>query len=175
MCILSRSHLDMVAVNEFDEFLVEGVFNFCIGVVKSSSPIVAMCTYRPPNNSKLSIQTFYRNVDTLLQNNIVKFQNPVLALAGDYTIDFLKDNAINLDLKPVMTTFLQIVFPDHVNILETGLLDHLAQIVQFKHTVTNSCQFPVSIKKRKFTQESIQLFQNKLQSINWTEVLMPTT
>lgn len=136
--------------------------------------IVVICIYHPPNNSKISIQTFYNNVDTLLQHIIVKFRNPVLALASDYNIDFLKDNAINLDFTTILTSYdlisninqpiwvtnfsqscINILkhFPDHVNILETGL-NLLALILKFEHT---NWQFlPVS----KFQSKNENLHKN---------------
>lgn len=61
--------------------------------------IVIMCINHPPNNSKISIQTLCKNVDTLLQHIIV------IALASDFNIDFLKDNAINLDFTTMLTSY----------------------------------------------------------------------
>lgn len=97
---------------------------------------VVMCIYHPQNNRKISIQTFYNNVDTLLQHIIVKFRNPVLALASDYNIDFLKDNAINLDFTTMLTSY--------------DLISNINQPIR----VTNCSQSCINNIKQKFPDHS---------------------
>ena len=151
--------------------------------------------YRPPRGS---IENFLLSIENLF--NSILLNNKFIIFTGDINIDLLDTegnntmNYLNLmysfNLIPtidkitrysnnennIFGTILDHIFINKINTYSSGtilfdLSDHCPTFIHLNLNVNNKSDMKRKIVFRNFTTENLQLFSNKLSSINWNLVL----
>lgn len=194
VCILAELGLCVDSIKFLSESSVEGYFECCGVLIKSPSPAVFVCVYRPPKNDNESLSIFFENLDTMLKKLFKKFRNFNITLAGDFNIDTCSDTQKKLDFLNALKSFnlepkvseptrvtsyskscIDNIFtnyiPTCVDLVETGLSDHFGILVNIRTASNRNNKLkPATNFKRKFTDQNIQTFGSNLMEVPWPDL-----
>lgn len=163
----------------------------CCAIKLSSHPIIIICMYRPPNNNKDKISSFFDNLDTMLKEICLKHNNKIV-LCGDFNIDICKNSKTSVTFQNILRSYNLIlgtrsptrlrsgtcidnivhnIRGSRCEVKELALSDHTAQLLKcrVKKTCTLSHWF---IHKRDYSDENITKFRECLQNLTFYDVFI---
>jgi Reverse transcriptase (RNA-dependent DNA polymerase) len=156
--------------------------------------ITILCIYRPPNNSKENVESFFDLFEKIVSKVNLEKRFPIVC--GDFNIDLLsiddyktknfndvmnitnlfptiKDPTRTCDTTSTLIDNILIsnFFPSQIHekkIIDCSFSDHDAQIIKFKGTAESSNLY--ESKKRIFSDKNVNKFKQKLKSESWSEI-----
>lgn len=192
--VLARSEIPVVPLEEVCEFSREGLFECCGVLLQFYQPVVYIVLYRPPKNDKITLDNFFSDLDKLLFKIVNKYKKAQIVLSGDFNINLLEDSSVktyflnvlkSFSLKPCISeptrisktsrtcidNFLVNFEPEDTQLVETGLSDHLGQIIKFNAAVyRQKLKKSNLVSRRCFSEDNITNFISNLNSVKWSDV-----
>lgn len=188
-CILVKNDMNFQEIDKIKtHFSIANVIECCAIEIPEHKTYV-ICVYRPPNNDKESLESFFKRFEQLLDDFCLKYGIKVL-LCGDFNINILKKSGHVDRLKELLHKYnMKIQFNeptrlcsgtslDHVfhnirgatgKIMEPAISDHTAQLFTFP--VKKSCRIKWwYIMKRDYSKDNKRKFNECISSLTFQEV-----
>ena len=187
-----KNYIDRQDLNINKNEMLESVFIEFLS--KSNKYTVIACVYKHP---KLTLAGFNQNFIQLLLDKL-SFENKNIILLGDFNIDLLhyaNDNQTRIFLDQIYSSSLSSQITTQTRItprpktiidniftnsadessisdnLSYSISDHLAQFVIYLEFKTKEHQKQGTSYKRNYSKDNLSNLKNKLQNIDWLNVL----
>lgn len=193
VCILVKDQIQFIELEEIKMLSVEYIVELC-AIEFVSLNTVLIVIYWP--DSKREVATFNTQLDKLFKLLTTKYLKKNIVIGGDLNIDFLSNstetrNLTNLfkshnfyqnikeptRITATSSTCLDVIFTNFdttdldIHVKEYGLSDHKGIFLSLNRSKNNiNCKETYTVNKRKFNEQNLASFKNKLQSINWQNV-----
>lgn len=185
-CILIHNHIRYTEIDFVKLANVCNVFE-CCAVELTDHKIVILCIYRVPGPQKIDI--FFDNLTYILEQICYKNRHKII-ICGDFNIDMLQKTKysslfkrllkefnlkieIQQQTRPSSGTCLDNIFHNirgcNSEILELGVSDHLAQLMQFPVKQTCALKY-YYVQKRDYSKENIDRFRQCMGSLSFSDI-----
>lgn len=184
-CIFTRVGHPYIVLN--NKFSSKGIVEYS-AIELTEHKLIIVCMYRVPNSC---ISTFFNNLENLLHQICVN-TNKKIVVCGDFNINILKRHRQTLDFEQILENYnlkLEIKVPTRLisstcidnfahntrkcksEIIELGLSDHTAQLLQFP--VKKTCVIKTwRIKRRDYDEDNLTKFENCLNKLTFSDIYL---
>jgi hypothetical protein len=191
VCILVKSSIAAREKEGVERFALSSVFECCGVIIDNPVPLIIICIYRPPNNSKSDILKSFNKFHGLLSSLKRKIKNYNIIVAGDFNIDLSTDGwsqqqfrniierynlyihvdvptRITLNTSTCIDNIISTLAPTEcsVIVIDTYFSDHTAQILQFSIAL-KTVKLNKTTYGRIFSKYNIKEFKCLLENTNW--------
>lgn len=185
-CILIHNHIRYTEIDFVKVTNVGNVFE-CCAVELTDHKITIVCIYRVPGPNKMEI--FFDNL-TFILGQICYRNGHKIIICGDFNIDILQKTKHSSIFKRLLKGFnlkIEIEKPtrpssgtclDNIlhnirgcnsEILELGVSDHLAQLMQFPVQQTCALKY-YYVKKRDYSKENMYRFSQCIGNLSFSDI-----
>lgn len=194
VCVFVKDKINFIELEDVKKLSVEYIIELCAIELPSLSVILIVLYWPDKKREETVVKT---QLQKLLNLITTKYAKKNIIIGGDLNVDFLVETTLSKSMTNLFKSFnfyqnikeptrvtatsatcLDIIFTNFdtnclsFKVKEHGLSDHKGVLVSLNKSGLNlNSKQGHYIKKRKFNNHNLILFQKELQSINWGNII----